>query len=283
MEQIGANKCFAGQQLRYRHESSTLQCTMNFSVYLPPGASPDKPVPALYWLSGLTCTDQNFVEKAGAQQYAAEHNIALIAPDTSPRGEQVPDDPEGAWDFGLGAGFYVDAVQEPWRNHYQMYSYITEELPALVESNLPVTTAKAISGHSMGGHGAITIALRNPNSYTSVSAFAPVAAPTECPWGKKALSRFLGGDQKAWQQYDSCALIAKAEQHQPLLVDQGGDDTFLTEQLMPERLQQTCAEHSYPLNFRLQEGYDHSYFFVATFIGDHIAYHAKHLHVKSAS
>lgn len=280
MEQIGLSKCFGGQQLRFRHLSATLSCNMTLSVYLPPHASADAPVPVIYWLSGLTCTDENFVQKAGAQRYAAEHGVALVVPDTSPRGDDVPGDPDGHWDFGLGAGYYVDATKEPWSRNYRMYSYITKELPALIERTFPVGNKKAIMGHSMGGHGAMVIALRNPGVYTSVSAFAPVCAPSLSPWGQKALGRYLGEDHTAWRQYDSCALVASGISKMPLLVEQGGDDTFLAERLLPEKLQQACAQYQHPLDFRLREGYDHSYFFVASFIGEHVAYHVRHLAIK---
>jgi len=273
MEQIGNNKCFGGFQQRFRFHSKMLNGLTTVSVYLPPGASVDAPVPVIYWLSGLTCTDENFVQKAGAQRYAAEHGVALIAPDTSPRGEGVPGDPEGAWDFGLGAGYYLNATQQPWMQHYQMYSYITRELPELIERTFPVTTKKSIMGHSMGGHGALTIALKNPGTYASVSAFSPICAPAQSPWGKKAFSRFLGDDLSSWRQYDTCALIADGAEKIPLLVEQGNADNFLTEQLQPEKLQRTCEQYHHPLNLHMHDGYDHSYFFIASFIGEHVAYH----------
>ena len=218
MEQVSANVCFAGQQLRYKHQSSALDCTMHFSIYLPPQASAQHPLPVIYWLSGLTCTDENFVQKAGAQRYAAQHNVVIVAPDTSPRGDGVPDDPDGAWDFGLGAGFYVDAEKAPWQQHYNMYSYITQELPTLIEHGFPVSSQKSIMGHSMGGHGALTIALKNPHRYQSVSAFSPICAPSQCPWGQKALSAYLGEDQQLWQEYDACALVKQQRINLPLLV-----------------------------------------------------------------
>lgn len=277
MEKIGQNKCFGGNQLRYKHASPVLGCDMTFSIYLPPGASADAPVPVIYWLSGLTCTDENFVQKAGAQKYAAEHGVALVAPDTSPRGEHIPRDPDGAWDFGLGAGFYLDATNEPWRKNYRMYSYITEELPKLIEAEFPVTSKKSIMGHSMGGHGALTIALKNPGVYNAASAFSPICAPMECPWGVKAFSRYLGEDKTNWRQYDTCALIAERKNTIPLLVEQGSADSFLVEQLQPEKLQQACAQNQHPLDLRIRDGYDHSYFFIATFIGEHVAYHAERL------
>lgn len=276
MELIAENRCFDGRQCRLRHHSETLRCEMTLSVYLPPQSS-DGPVPVLYWLSGLTCTDENFVTKAGAQRYAAEHGLALAVPDTSPRGEDVPDDPEGAYDFGLGAGFYVNATQEPWSRHYRMYDYIRDELPTIV-GELPLDTDRAsISGHSMGGHGALTMALRNPGRFRSVSAFAPIAAPMRSPWGVKAFSRYLGEDTEAWKAYDSSLLIADAQQRLPALVDQGDADDFLTEQLRPELLREAAERVDYPLELRMQAGYDHSYYFVATFIGEHIAFHASHM------
>ncbi|EEB77376.1 S-formylglutathione hydrolase [marine gamma proteobacterium HTCC2148] len=277
MEKIGENICFGGRQLRYGHASEVLGCEMNFSIYLPPQAEQGK-VPVLYWLSGLTCTDENFVTKAGAQRYAAEHGIAIVAPDTSPRGEGVPDDPEAAWDFGLGAGFYVNATQSPWSQHYRMYDYVVTELPALLKAQFPVDEARmAISGHSMGGHGALTIALKNPGRFKSVSAFSPICSPLRCPWGEKALGMYLGDDRATWAEHDSCALMAHVEEKLPALVDQGDADNFLQEQLKPELLQEVANSVGYPLELRMQPGYDHSYFFIASFIGEHIAFHASHL------
>lgn len=277
MEQIDAHRCFGGQQLRFRHPSAVLNCDMTFSIYLPPQAERGI-VPVLYWLSGLTCTDENFVTKAGAQRYAAEHGIAIVAPDTSPRGKGVPDDPEGNYDFGLGAGFYVNATQAPWSNHYRMYDYVVEELPALINEQFPVDPDRvSISGHSMGGHGALTIALKNPGRYRSVSAFAPICSPMRCPWGEKALGNYLGDDRETWRQYDSCELIRQADQHTPMLVDQGDADNFLREQLKPELLQQAAQEAGYPLELRIQPDYDHSYFFIASLIGDHLRFHAQYL------
>ncbi|NCF20717.1 MAG: S-formylglutathione hydrolase [Haliea sp.] len=277
MEQIGANRCFGGQQLRFFHASQALGCDMTFSIYLPPQAE-EGVVPVLYWLSGLTCTDENFVTKAGAQRYAAEHGIAVVAPDTSPRGEGVPDDPEAAYDFGLGAGFYVNATRAPWSEHYRMYDYVTRELPELVEADFPVdATRVGISGHSMGGHGALTIALKNPGRFKSVSAFSPICSPMNCPWGEKALGNYLGEDREAWLDYDSCALVAAASEQLPVLVDQGDADDFLQEQLHTHLLQEACGLADYPITIRMQEGYDHSYFFIASFIGEHLAFHAGHL------
>lgn len=277
MQQIAENKSFGGRQLRFSHTSAVLGCDMNFAVYLPPAAR-QRRVPVLYWLSGLTCTDENFVQKAGAQQYAAEHGVAIVAPDTSPRGEGVPDDPDGAYDFGLGAGFYVNATEAPWSTHYNMYDYVVRELPALVAGELPLDGNRAgIFGHSMGGHGALTIALRNPLKYRSVSAFSPICSPLNCPWGHKALGNYIGEDREAWKQYDTTELVRTAERHLPLLVDQGEADDFLAEQLKTELLEQAGAEADYPMTIRRQPGYDHSYFFIATFIGDHIEFHARHL------
>lgn len=278
LEQVSANKMFGGQQLKLRHHSDVLSCDMNFSVYLPPQAGFGK-VPVIYWLSGLTCTDDNFVQKAGAQQFAADAGVAIVCPDTSPRGEDVPDDPEGAYDFGLGAGFYVNATQEPWSKHYRMYDYITRELPEVLKnSGLALETENAsIMGHSMGGHGALTIALKNPGQYRAVSAFSPVCSPMNCPWGHKALGNYIGEDKSQWEQYDTCALIPKAQEKLHILVDQGQDDNFLAEQLKPELLQQACQEAKHPLTLRMHAGYDHSYFFIASFIADHIAHHAEAL------
>ena len=277
MEQISENKSFGGRQLRFRHDSAVLDCAMNFSVYLPPAAQ-QGPVPVLYWLSGLTCTDENFVTKAGAQQHAARHGVAIIAPDTSPRGDGVPDDPEGAYDFGLGAGFYVNATQAPWASHYQMYDYVVTELPALVTANLPIDGARAgIFGHSMGGHGALTIALKNPDNYRSVSAFSPICSPLDCPWGEKALGNYIGDDRLAWQQYDTTELVRLAQRHLPVLVDQGQADDFLQEQLKTQLLVQASEEANYPMTVRMQPGYDHSYFFISSFIGEHIDFHRQHL------
>ncbi|MEP3525127.1 MAG: S-formylglutathione hydrolase [Hyphomicrobiales bacterium] len=268
-------KSFGGMQKRYSHSSSACNCEMTFSVFLPPQAG-NGPVPVLYWLSGLTCTDENFVQKAGAQAHAAEHGIAIVAPDTSPRGEGVADDAEGAYDFGLAAGFYVNATQAPFATHYHMYDYIVDELPSLVNANFPVDGTRAgIFGHSMGGHGALSIALKNPGKYKSVSAFAPIVAPSKVPWGHKALGGYLGTDEIKWLAHDSCALIAKAEEKLEILVDQGLADNFLTEQLKPELLQAACEANDHPLTLRMQDGYDHSYFFIASFMGEHIAHHAK--------
>ena len=250
---------------------------MTFSIYLPPQAAKG-PVPVLYWLSGLTCNDENFVQKAGAQQHAAEHGIAIVCPDTSPRGDGVADDPEAAYDMGLGAGFYVDAKQQPWAEHYQMYSYILDELPALINREFPVDGQRtSISGHSMGGHGALTIALKNPERFKSVSAFSPICSPLNCPWGDKVLSNYLGDDRQLWAQYDTVELIKQAKQHLPVLVDQGDADNFLAEQLKTELLVGAGQVADYPMQIRMQPDYDHSYFFIATFIAEHMAFHARAL------
>ena len=271
IERIEHRACFGGWQDVYRHRSQALDCDMNFAVYLPPQAATRK-LPVLYWLSGLTCSEQNFITKAGAQRYAAEHGVILVAPDTSPRGEDIAD-AEG-YDLGKGAGFYVNATQSPWAAHYRMYDYVVSELPALVEENFPVTAARAISGHSMGGHGALVVALKNPGRYRSVSAFSPIVAPSQVPWGEKAFSAYLGEDRDAWNSWDATALVATASERLPLLIDQGGGDEFLASQLKPELLRDACAAAGHPLTLRLQPGYDHSYYFIESFIGEHLAHHA---------
>ena len=271
IERIEHRACFGGWQDVYRHHSDVLGCEMNFAVYLPLQAATQK-LPVLYWLSGLTCTEQNFITKAGAQRYAAEHGVILVAPDTSPRGDGVAD-AEG-YDLGKGAGFYVNATQAPWSAHYRMYDYIVTELPALVEANFPTTDARGISGHSMGGHGALVIALKNPGRYRSVSAFSPIVAPSRVPWGQKALAAYLGADSDAWREWDATELVAGASERLMLLVDQGDADEFLDNQLKPQLLQDACIAAGHPLTLRLQPGYDHSYYFIQSFIGEHIAHHA---------
>lgn len=271
MERIEHRASFGGWQDVYRHESRTLGCTMNVGVYLPPQMEDEK-LPVLYWLSGLTCTEQNFITKAGAQQFAAQHGIILVVPDTSPRGEHVADD--AAYDLGKGAGFYLNATREPWSKHFRMYDYVVEELPELVEANFPTNDARAISGHSMGGHGALTIALREPGQYRSVSAFSPIVAPSLVPWGQKAFNAYLGDDRNAWMAHDTIELIKSATECLPILVDQGLADEFLYNQLRPELLRTACEEACHPLTLNLRPGYDHSYYFIASFIGDHIAHHA---------
>lgn len=277
LQLLNSIRCFGGQQNQYQHESRALNCTMQFSVYLPPAAEQGEKVPVLYWLSGLTCTDQNFSTKAGAQRVASELGIALVMPDTSPRGEGVPDDENKAYDFGLGAGFYVDATEQPWAAHYQMYSYIACELPQLIEAEFPVTAKRAISGHSMGGHGALTMALKNPGRYVSASAFSPIVAPTQCPWGEKAFSHYLGSNRELWKQHDTVELIRAGAEQLPMLVDQGTADNFLLTQLKTELLEAVCAALDYPAEIRRQAGYDHSYYFIASFIGEHVAWHARAL------
>lgn len=275
MERIEQHASHGGRQEVWKHASSTLGCEMKFGLYLPDAALRGEKCPVLYWLSGLTCTEQNFVTKAGAQRYAAEHGLIIVAPDTSPRGDDVPDDP--AYDIGKGAGFYVNASQAPWATHYRMYDYVVDELPALIEAEFPASQARAISGHSMGGHGALTIALRNPGRYRSVSAFSPIVAPTQVPWGKKAFSAYLGEDEETWKQYDTVALLQNSVERLPLLVDQGEADEFLEGQLQPQLLRAACEAVDHPLQLNLRPGYDHSYYFISSFIGGHIAYHAQAL------
>ena len=277
IQRIESIKEFGGFLNRYTHESTVLNCEMTFSVYLPPQAEKGD-VPALYWLSGLTCTDDNVRTKAGAQRYAAEQGIALVFPDTSPRGDDVADEPE-RYDLGKGAGFYVNAVQAPWSSHYQMYDYVTKELPALVEANLPLIAGlKSVSGHSMGGHGALICALKNPDAYRSVSAFSPICNPVNCGWGKGCFAAYLGDDTKTWQAYDATALVEAGAKVADIFIDQGLADEFYDEkQLLPENFQAACDKAGQAVTIRMQEGYDHSYHFIATFIGEHIAYHAKAL------
>lgn len=276
MEKVSENRCFDGRQLQFTHRSEVLNCEMRFGIFLPPQAEV-KNVPVLYWLSGLTCTDENFTHKAGAQRVAAELGIAIVMPDTSPRGDGVPDDENGAYDFGLGAGFYVNATEAPWAEHYRMYDYVVSELPALVEAEFPVSDRRAISGHSMGGHGAITIGLNNPDRYTSISAFSPICHPMDCPWGEKALGNYLGSDRSLWKAHDASEMIRSAEKHLPLLVDQGLADNFLVEQLKPEALEAAAEASGYKFELRRHEGYDHSYFFISTFIEEHLRFHANFL------
>ncbi len=270
---VSANRNFGGWHKRYRHTSLSLGCDMVFAIYLPPQVEAGAKVPVLYWLSGLTCTDENFMQKAGAQRLAAQLGLAIVCPDTSPRGDDVPGDPDGSWDFGHGAGFYVDATQEPFSRHYRMHDYVTRELPSLIEATFPVTNRRAVSGHSMGGHGALVCALRNPGMYRSVSAFSPIANPMNCPWGEKALGYLLGPDRTVWRDWDASALLAQAKEKLPLLVDQGDQDSFLAAQLKPDALVQAAQSCGHPLNLRMQPGYDHSYFFVASFLEDHLRHH----------
>lgn len=274
MDIIERRRCFGGTQLVVRHAAASVRCNMQVAVFLPPQAE-NSACPVLYWLSGLTCTEQNFITKAGAQRYAAEHGLILVAPDTSPRGPEVAD--ADGYDIGLGAGFYVNATESPWASHYQMAEYVERELPAFIDANFRTNGRQSIFGHSMGGHGALTIALRNPNRYASVSAFSPIVAPTEVPWGQKVFAAYLGSDESTWQTYDTCALLARAGQRLPMLVDQGTADEFLHTQLRPDLLQAVSTRVGYPLSIRMQEGYDHSYYFIASFIGEHIAFHARFL------
>ena len=277
LENIASNKSFGGWHKRYRHRSATLACDMVFAIYLPPQAELGKPLPVVYWLSGLTCTDENFMQKAAAQRVAAELGMIIVAPDTSPRGTDVPGDPDGGWDFGHGAGFYLNASEAPWSTHYRMHDYVVHELPALIEASFPASDARSISGHSMGGHGALVAALRNPGRYRAVSAFAPICNPSQCPWGEKAFSRFLGAEHSAWREWDASLLIAQAAEQLPLLIDQGDGDSFLATQLKPETLQRAAAASGYPLTLRMQPGYDHSYYFIASFIEEHLRFHSQSL------
>lgn len=274
LERIEHRACFSGWQDVYRHHSDALECAMQVAVYLPPQAE-QRRCPVLYWLSGLTCTEQNFITKAGAQRYAADHGVIVVAPDTSPRGDDVPD--ADGYDLGKGAGFYVDATQSPWSSHYRMQHYIANELPAWVDAHFPNNGARAISGHSMGGHGALVTALRNPGRYQSVSAFSPIVAPSQVPWGQKAFAAYLGEDREAWKAWDACELIATAQERLPLLIDQGGDDEFLDTQLQPHRLLEACDAVDHPLDLRLRPGYDHSYYFIASFISEHFIFHMRQL------
>ena len=275
IENISSNKSFGGWHKQYSHRSAVLNCDMRFAIYLPPQVSTGDTVPVLYWLSGLTCTDENFMQKSGAQAIAAELGIAIVTPDTSPRGDDVADD-EG-YDLGKGAGFYVNATQAPWNRHYQMYDYIVEELPTLIEANFPVSGMRSISGHSMGGHGALTIALKNPLRYQSVSAFSPISNPINCPWGQKAFTQYLGDDKSQWRQHDASELMRNARQFVPARDEQGNADQFLEEQLKPETLTAAANASAYPLELNSHDGYDHSYYFIASFIEEHLRFHAVHL------
>ena len=277
IEEVSKTTVFDGTLYQYSHQSTSTNCAMRFAIFLPPQASGSNKVPVLYWLSGLTCTDENFMQKSGALKMAASLGIAIVAPDTSPRGDNIPDDENGAYDFGLGAGFYVNATEEPWQKNYQMYDYVLNELPAVIEQHFTVNNKRAISGHSMGGHGALVLALRNPEKFTSVSAFSPICNPVNAPWGKKAFSQYLGNDEEQWQQYDASSLMAKSNHNIPALVHQGGNDNFLTEQLMPASLVNAAERSGYPLHFVQVDGYDHSYYFIASFIDQHVSFHANHL------
>lgn len=270
---VSENKCFDGTVGSYSHHSETCNGKMRFAVYQPPQAT-SKPVPVLYFLSGLTCTEENFMVKAGAQRFAAEYGLMLVVPDTSPRNTEIKGEDDD-WDFGSGASFYVDATVEPWRSHYQMYSYIVHELPTLIANYFPVQADRqGIFGHSMGGHGALVCALRNSDRYQSVSAFAPIVAPMRCPWGQKAFTNYLGSNKDTWRAYDASELVHNAGYNRLILIDQGSADPFLAEQLLPQVFKQACAVANQPLTLRFHEGYNHSYYFIATLIEDHIRHHA---------
>jgi S-formylglutathione hydrolase len=275
MNRVERHACFGGRQEVWKHQSTTVNCEMRFGVYLPPAAVAGERCPVLYWLAGLTCNEQNFITKAYAQELAAKLGIILVAPDTSPRGAGVPN--EDTYDLGEGAGFYVNATQAPWSQHYRMQDYVSQELPALIEQNFPANDARGIFGHSMGGHGALVTALRNPGRYRSVSAFAPVVAPSQVPWGQKAFTAYLGADTVTWKEWDAVELIANAQERLPILVDQGETDEFLRKQLRPELLEAACQAAGHPLTLRRHAGYDHSYYFIATFMADHLAHHAQAL------
>jgi S-formylglutathione hydrolase len=277
MQTVSTNKAHGGVQGVYRHASQETKTDMTFSVFVPAHPEGAK-LPAVWYLSGLTCTHANVTEKGEYRQACAELGLIFIAPDTSPRGADVPGDPANAYDFGLGAGFYVDATQEPFAKNYRMWSYVTRELPKLVAEQFPVDEKRqSILGHSMGGHGALTIALRNPDRYRAASAFAPIVAPSLVPWGNKALGGYLGPDKAAWRKHDSVALIEDGARFKDFLVDCGDADQFLTEQLRPELLQAACAKANIPLTLRRQAGYDHSYYFISTFMADHLRWHAERL------
>lgn len=276
LEELNRWACFGGWQTVVAHESDNLGCRMEVAIFTPP-APAGTTLPVLYWLSGLTCTWENMVTKAGAQRWAAENGVVLICPDTSPRGDAVPDAPD-EYDFGKGAGFYLDATQDPWAAHYRMETYVTEELPALLEPTLPIAPGtRGIFGHSMGGHGALTLALRHPDLYRTVSAFSPIVAPAQVPWGEKAFGRYLGDDRAAWAEHDATALVAARGWSGDILIDQGEADTFLDSQLRPQLFQAACEDAGVPLTLRLRPHYDHSYYFIQSFIGDHIAWHTERL------
>jgi S-formylglutathione hydrolase len=272
IELISQSRCFGGITSFYQHQSQVCDSLMKFAVYQPP--QPIVKLPVLYFLSGLTCTPENFAVKAGAQQFAAQHGLLLVIPDTSPRHTGIANEDLDD-DLGSGAGFYVDAIEQPWRQHYNMYSYVTEELPELIGNNFAVSDRQGIFGHSMGGHGALICGLKNPGKYRSISAFAPIVNPSACPWGQKVFSNYLGDDRSLWQAYDATELVKQYQVPFPILIDQGTADKFLVNQLMPDRFVQACADSNQALNLRMQEGYDHSYYFIATFIADHLQYHAE--------
>lgn len=275
MENISSNKCFGGWLKRYKHSSNSLNCEMNFSIFLPPQVNDGGKVPVLYWLSGLTCTDENYMQKAGGLRIAAELGMAIVVCDTSPRGDDVADD--DGYDMGKGAGFYLNATQEPWAKHYNMYDYVVTELPALIAENFPITDNCSISGHSMGGHGALTLGLSNPDAYLSISAFSPISNPSNCPWGKKAFTAYLGKNRDAWKPYDATMLMAQAKTKIPILIEQGLDDEFLDEQLKPQNFIAAAVEAGYPLEFAEHKGYDHGFYFLCTFMEKHLRWHYEHL------
>jgi S-formylglutathione hydrolase len=273
LKAISTHRCFGGEQGFYSHASAEIGLEMRFSVFVPPQAK-SGPVPVLYYLAGLTCTEETFMIKAGAQRVAAALGIMLVAPDTSPRGANIPGESD-SWDFGVGAGFYVDATQAPWSKHYRMYSYVTQELPAVINAHFSARPERqSIFGHSMGGHGALVCALRNPAQYVSVSAFAPIAAPMRCPWGQKAFTNYLGPAREAWRAYDACELVRRQKRDGTILIDQGLADKFLAEQLYPDVFAGACRESGQALNLRRQDGYDHGYYFISSFIEDHLRHHA---------
>lgn len=274
MERLERHACYGGWQEVWQHEASSVSCAMKFSIFLPQQVS-HAPAPVLYWLSGLTCNEQNFITKANAQQYAAQHGLILVAPDTSPRGEQVADN--DAYDLGQGAGFYVNATQAPWSTHYQMYDYVLNELHALILENFPAQDKRSIFGHSMGGHGALVLALKNPHAFASVSAFAPIVAPSQVAWGEKAFSHYLGADKSQWLAYDAVALINAGTHVDDLLIDQGLADPFYADQLKTQLLIDACHAHNIKHTVRLHADYDHSYYFISSFMAEHIAYHAAKL------
>lgn len=275
---VSENKSHGGRQLVVRHSSTSTSTDMTFSIFLPPQAEGGGKLPVVWYLSGLTCTHANVTEKGEYRAACAEHGLIFVAPDTSPRGPGVPTAPEGAWDFGLGAGFYVDATGEPWREHYRMWSYVTDELPRLIEAEYPIDLDRqGITGHSMGGHGALTVALNHPDRFRSVSAFAPIVAPSQVPWGQKALAGYLGKDRLNWSKHDAVSLIEDGTRVPDLLVDVGDADPFLEQELRPELLERACEAAGIPLTLRIQPGYDHSYYFISTFMAEHLAWHAERL------
>lgn len=285
LKEVSSNKCHGGYQKVFEHTSKQLSCKMRFGIFLPPKSEQEK-VPTLYWLSGLTCTEENFITKAGAQVHAAELGIAIVAPDTSPRGCGIEGE-DDSYDFGTGAGFYLDATDEKWKTNYRMFSYISMELPLLIQSNFPVLQDnRSIAGHSMGGHGALICALKNPGMYKSVSAFAPICNPINCPWGQKAFSGYLGSDREAWKKWDATELVMRylGPPMSYIFIDQGGDDQFLKEnQLLPENFVEACHEGNVPVVYRKQEGYDHSYYFISSFIADHMKHHAAAMYPEENS